>query len=322
MLVSALSLSACTAEPVTAPATLTPPPSPSATPTTTPTPIAQVFGGDCDEVLTDDEVEELIGVPIELDAGEEARQRLGLEASLVWAGGIVCEWESDRERLQLIVVPRDIVPEGQDPDDADVNGAPCVSASVQCRWIDANDQWWVHGVIYPIAEYQSWEEDPGAAESAVVRAISRSVGWSPPLNRVPEPARLPDCDALLTEVSSLLPDTQLSSWGGEVGAVDYWVVASQLAAGCYWQTSSELVRVWVQPGLGEFDPADLHQANGEEYVLPTGKTAYITAFSPTWATIAAVAGDTRFSISGGGVVSDPDASARVLDAVIDVVTRG
>lgn len=319
LLISALILSACAAEPEASSSsspTATPSMSASPSPSLTPQPVAQAFGGDCGAMLTDDEVAELIGEPIQLDTVEEARERLGLEASLVWAGGIVCDWESERERLQVIVMPRDIVPAGQDPDDADVNGAPCASVSVQCRWIAASGSWWVHAAVFPVAEHESWIESPEAAETVGVKIDARVGRWSPPADRAPEGARFADCETTLSEVSSMIPDAGVAQRGAEVGVLDFLVITSQLALGCPWEIPAGAVWIRVQPSLGAFESEDLSQANAEDYALPSGRNAHRTVLSPYWATLMTVDGDTRYSVSGSGVSNDPAASARVLEAAI------
>ena len=105
LLVSALTLSACATEPEM-PSSAKPVPSPSlsASPTPMPEPVAQAFGGDCAEMLSEEEVVEIIGQPNELDLAASARDRLGLRASVEWAGGITCEWESDLLGLRVLVL--------------------------------------------------------------------------------------------------------------------------------------------------------------------------------------------------------------------------
>ena len=100
VLASVLALSACAADP-----TITSTPTPTLTqnvvpsPTPSPEPVAQAFGGDCGEMFAADELAEMFGDEVEIDPVQLARQRVGDEASVVSAGGIVCNWQFDAIRL-------------------------------------------------------------------------------------------------------------------------------------------------------------------------------------------------------------------------------
>ncbi len=323
LLVSALMLSACVTEPATSSSSSpTPTLSLSASPTPTPGPIAQAFGGDCDQMLSEKEVVDFIGEPNEIGVVAAALDRLGLRASADWAGGITCEWESDLLGMRALVLPRSVVSEARDPDTASVNEYPCLSSGLQCGWTTARGPWWATVWVYPLAAYETWTEDPTSAKEAADLTISRSAAWAPPSDRDPRGDSVAACDRLLTDVSSLAPETGVKQSGGEIDPVDFFVIDSRLAVGCYWEIPSGLVLVRIQPGLGEFLAADLQAAQADAYALPGGRAAHRTTLSDYWATIMTEAEGVRFSVSGTAAASDPGAAAAVLDATVDIVLGG
>lgn len=323
LLVSALILSACAAGPAASSSpSSTPAPSLSASPAPTPGPIAQAFGGDCDQMLADEEVVDLIGEPNEIDVVAAALDRLGLGASADWAGGITCEWESDLLGMRVLVLPRSVVSEERDPDTASVNEYPCLSSGLQCSWTTARGPWWVTVWVYPLAAYETWTEDPTSATEAADLTISRSAAWAPPSDRDPKGDSVAACDRLLTDVDSLAPEAGVKQSGGEIDPVDFVVIDSRLAVGCYWEIPSGMVLIRIQPSLGEFPASDLLAAQAEATALPGGRAAHRITLSDYWATIMTEAGGTRFSVSGTAPASDPEAAAAVLEATVNVVLRG
>ena len=200
-----------------------------------------------------------------------------------------------------------------------MNDYPCLSSGWQCRWATARGPWWATAWVYPLAAYETWTEDPTSTRQAAELTISRSAGWAPPSDREPEGDSVADCARLLTDVSGLAPEVGVTQSGGDSDPVDFYVVDSRLAVGCYWEVPSGMMLIRIQPALGEFPAADLQAAQAEAYVLPSGRAAYRTTVSDYWATIMTEAGGTRFSVMGTAPMSDPGAAATVLDATVDAV---
>ncbi len=313
-----LALSACAGAPVDD--ALSPSarstPSVSPTPTSVPTPqsIAQAFGGDCDEMLAESEISELIGSPVTPDPISRAFQRIGEEASVVREGGIFCGWQTDEVVLSVVVLPLAIIP--SDLASAS-NDYPCVSGFTQCSWYAASDQWWTYTTESPKV-IETWTDDPAVAERAARLVTDRADEWVPPTDSG-SPEAAPDCAALRDEVSAAVPDAALQDSGWGISGVEAIALSSGITSSCAWSNSSGIISLRMQAGVGAPAASDLALVGAEQTSLPGGATAYLVSNGPGYSTLIATVGETRVALGGDSVANDPQGTAAILAAVLEAL---
>lgn len=313
LLVSALSLSACAAEPVAAPSSSTPTPSPSITPT--PTPIAQAFGGDCTEMLSDSEVSGLFGPIVALDPVQQARQRIAEEASVIREGGIACDWAFDQVRVSVVVLPVAVVPSelhSSDPEFA------CVSGFTDCSWRTVTGPWWIEMTEWPTSSYETWSESPDRVEALSQTVASRALAWNPPAKEGTT-EHLLDCAGLLATVNTALPGAGLTESGWGIAGLEAIALATNIVESCAWSNESGIISLRVQRDVGPPDAADLRIVGAEDYPLPDGIAAHLLTLAPEYGTLVATDRGTRVAISGDSVANDLQGTAAILAAVLDAL---
>ncbi|WP_157813887.1 hypothetical protein [Microbacterium sp. BR1] len=318
MVVSALMLSACAAEPERSSSsspTPTPTPSQSPSPTPTPEPIAQAFGGDCAEMLSDAEVSDLFGPPIELDPVREARQRIAEEASVIREGGIVCNWVFDQVGLGVVVLPVSVVP----PElHVSVPEEACMSGFTDCSWRTVSGPWWMETTEWPTSSYETWAESPERVEALSQMIAPRVLAWSPPaVGGAAEP--LLDCTELLAAVNAAVPAAGLVESGWGIAGLEAIALMTNIVESCAWSNESGIISLRVQRDVGAPDSADLRTVGAEEYSLPNGVLGHLVMLAPEYGTLVATAGDTRVAISGDSVANDEQGTAAILAAVLDAL---
>lgn len=185
---------------------------PSATPT--PTPTAEValeptipFGGDCTRVLTDAQLDELLGagwVPFEEQLRAWAPQQVlvPIVDTLGTLGGLECAWwsegEDELEKLDVMVLPAASVPE---PFAADFSEARCDPAYdvTLCRLAATVDDVWIMATAS-----RDFAEPPVQVLEATIDAVAATAGSS--FDGVAAEATadwwsVPECEALNEQIA-------------------------------------------------------------------------------------------------------------------------
>lgn len=286
----------------------------SPTPSSVPSPgaIPQAFGGDCGEMFAADELAGMFGDEVEIDPVQLARQRVGDEASVVSAGGIVCNWQFDAVRLDVIVIPADLKP--ADFPDSYLEDS-CVSGFTECTWRAVSGDWWIWTAEWPTDSFETWS---GGAER--VQEISGIVGarapeWDAPVLAI-ESWETSDCTTLLGTVNAALPGASVGESGWGIAGLEVTVKSAGIVTGCAWSSNAGSISLDVQPNVGLPDVDDLRIVGAEDYPLPNGIPGHLVPIAPEYGTLVANAGDTRVAITGDSVVTDPSGTAAILAAVL------
>ena len=204
--VTAFALTACASVPAAQPAPA--PSSPSATPTTEPEPIGPVaaFGGDCDDVLTPDQVMSILG------AGARDKEtwlaevsppaRSALPVPITTLGGIECEWVAAEgavlpegmSSISILALPVDAVT------DIDFSEPLCEPSydAVNCRMSRTESGVWLLARAGWYLETAPTEQ----LDAALTAAAANVASFPPPISAARDSAwwQLPTCDDIAAEV--------------------------------------------------------------------------------------------------------------------------
>jgi hypothetical protein len=260
VIAASLSLTAC-ATGTTVSRSDAAPPTPTLTPTPTTLVVAPgerppaVFGGDCDEVASVDDLQEAVGVSFTLENAEGS-------TSVANLGGVTCTWRAD-DHSSLVV---EVMPSSA------LEGAELTAEEQEFYFAEECDPWWVCG----------WQSDDGALWVAgifqAVPGMSRESvdSWGPTIgarieSRFASAAEEPwtrdrtgwwdklDCGALADALGAALG---AAATGQELGYVDPPRPGTLLAARSAQETTCHIT---IANGTR---PIELYSAAGTAWALP------------------------------------------------------
>lgn len=220
--------------------------------TSTPRPTAEVvreptvpFGGDCTQVLTDAQLDELLGagwVPFEeqLQAWDPQQVLVAEVDTVGTLGGLECAWWSEGadelEKLDVMVLPAASVPDDFAADFSEARCDPSYDVTL-CRLAAAVDDVWIMATAA-----RDFDEPPVQVLEATIDAVATTTSGSfdgAAADRTEEWWPVPDCEALNDEIAlqELIGAYRNGYWEGNVQPEETLLRSASVQAICPANTS-------------------------------------------------------------------------------------